>query len=222
MKTEVVMNRYIIYQAKNVFTGDVYVGATTKSLDERKNDHLQKSSKGSDIFFHQAIQTYGSDSFLWTELDSTNSINELAEKETEYIYLYDSFKNGYNSDKGGGLRKTVYQYNVDTGELLHSFNDLASAANAVNANKRSISNVCLQYNKTCKGYHWSYSSTVEFNSISDFRKKTVNQTSLDGDVIACYESASEASRKTGVSKTCITRCCREEREHSGGFRWKYS
>lgn len=216
------MSNYIVYKAENTVTGEVYFGATSKSLIERKNDHLQKSSKGSDGFFHQAIRTYGSDSFVWTEVDSASSINELAEKETEYIYMYDSFQNGYNSDKGGGFKKTVYQYNVETGELVNSYDDLVSAANAVNANKRSVSNVCLHSNKTCKGYNWSYSSTIESNSIPDLRRKTVNQISLDGKIVACYESASEASRKTGISKTCITRCCRREREQSGGFLWKYS
>ena len=216
------MASYIIYKAENMFTGEVYVGATSKSLIERRNDHLQKSSKGSDGFFHQAIGAYGSNSFIWTQVDSASSINELAEKETEYIYMYDSFENGYNSDKGGGFKKTVYQYNVETGELINSYDDLVSAANAVSANKRSISNVCLHTNKTCKGYYWSYSSTFELDSISDLRRKTVNQISLGGDIVACYESASEASRKTGISKTCITRCCRGERGQSGGFFWKYS
>ncbi|TRX24506.1 site-specific integrase [Flavobacterium franklandianum] len=114
------------------------------------------------------------------------------------------------------------KYNVETGELVNSYVDLVSAANAVNANKRSISNVCLHTNKTCKGYNWSYSSTIESKSISDLRRKTVNQISLDGEIVACYESASEASRKSGLSKTCIARCCRGEREQSGGFLWKYS
>lgn len=216
------MSNYIIYKAENTFTGQIYVGATTKSLVERKNDHLQKSNKGSNGFFHQAIGTYGSDSFVWTEVDSATSLNGLAEKETEYICMYDSFENGYNSDKGGGFKKTVYQYNVETGELVNSYDGLVNAANAVNANKKSIGNVCLHANKTCKGYYWSYSSTNELNSYSDLRRKTVNQISLDGDIIACYESASDASTKTGVSKTCITRCCRGEREQSRGFLWKYS
>nr|WP_315130336.1 NUMOD1 domain-containing DNA-binding protein [uncultured Flavobacterium sp.] len=215
------MSNYIVYKAENTVTGEVYVGATSKSLIERKNDHLQKSSKGSDGFFHQAIRTYGSDSFVWTEVDSASSINELAEKETEYIYMYDSFQNGYNSNKGGGFKKTVYQYNVETGELVNSYDDLVSAANAVNANKRSVSNVCLHSNKSCKGYNWSYSSTIESNSIPDLRRKTVNQISLDGKIVASYDSASEASRMTGISKTCISRCCRGEREQTGGFLWEY-
>lgn len=216
------MGNYIIYKAENTFTGEVYVGVTTKTLNERKNDHLTKSNNGSNGYFHQAIQTYCEESFVWSIIDTAKSINELAQKETGYILSFNSIENGYNSDNGGGFKKTVYQYNIETGKLINSYDDLSSAANAVNAVKTSISSACLHYNKTCKGYTWSYSSTLEPSSSLDLRKKAVNQISLKGEFIACYVSASEASRKTGVSKTCITRCCRKEREHSGGFLWEYS
>lgn len=216
------MTNYIIYKAENIYTEEVYVGATTKTLEERKNDHLIKSNNGSGGYFHQAIQTYCEESFVWSIIDTANSLNELAQKETEYIFSYNSVENGYNSDRGGGLKKTVFQYNIETGKLINSYDDLSSAANAVNAVKTSISSACLHYNKTCKGFAWSYLSTLEPSSSLDLRKKTVNQISLKGEFIACYESASQASRKTGISKTCITRCCRKEREHSGGFLWEYS
>lgn len=216
------MNSYIIYKAENIFTGETYIGATTVSLDERKNDHLTKSSNGSDRDFHNAISTYGKESFVWSEIDTASSSNELAEKETAYVYTYDSFKNGYNSDRGGGFKKTVYQFDVETGNLINSFIDLSCAANAINASKTSISNACLLYNKSCKGFYWGYSSTFDLSVNLDSRKKTVNQISLDGDFLACYKSASDASRQTGISKTCITRCCRKERIHTGGFLWEYS
>lgn len=216
------MSNYIIYKAENTFTNEVYVGATTKTLVERKKDHIIKMYNGSDVCFHQAIQTFGSQSFVWSVIDTANTINELAQKETKYIMSYNSIKNGYNSDNGGGFKKTVYQFNIESGDLINSYDDLSSAANAVNATKTSISNACLHYNKTCKGFAWRYSSSFELNSTLDLRKKTVNQISLDGEIIACYISASDASRKTGISKTCITRCCRNERKQSGGFLWEYS
>ncbi len=216
------MSNYIVYLVENTFTSKVYVGATTKTLVERKNDHITKTNNGSNVCFHQAIQTYGSESFVWSVIDTADSIDELAQKEKQYIINYNSIENGYNSDNGGGFKKTVYQFNIETGDLINSFNDLSSAANAVNASKTSISNACLYYNKTCKGYFWSYSSTIELSSTLDLRKKTVNQISLDGTFIASYESASEASRQTRISKTCITRCCRKERKNSGGFLWEYS
>lgn len=43
----------------------------------------------------------------------------------------------------------------------------------------------------------------------------------DGFVIAEYQSALEAERKTGVNCICISRCCRNIYKTSGGFQWKY-
>jgi len=127
----------------------------------------------------------------------------LAEKEREYIVKYNSKEEGYNSDCGGGLKKSVYQYSLD-GNLIAEYESLSCAANAVNADKRTISSSCLGYNKTCKGYYWSYLFKDEFK-VSDNRKKEVSQYDLEGNLLAKYISASEASRKTGVSKSCITK-----------------
>ena len=216
------MKEGIIYKATNTINGQVYIGATKKKLDDRKQDHINKALKGYSGYFQKALIEYGVNSFEWEQIDTAENKNELAQKETEYIISFNSIENGYNSDNGGGFKKTVYQYNIETGKLINSYDDLSSAANAVNAVKTSISSACLHYNKTCKGYTWSYSSTLEPSSSLDLRKKTVNQISLKGEFIACYVSASEASRKTGISKTCITRCCRKERKQSGGFLWEYS
>ena len=45
---------------------------------------------------------------------------------------------------------------------------------------------------------------------------------LDGHILYEYKSVAEASRQTGVSKTCISKVCRGERKGSGGFLWRYS
>ena len=214
---------FIIYKAQNILTEECYIGATTKSIAERKIDHIQKSNNGLGSYFQEAIGTYGSDAFNWEQIDTASNINELAEKEAEYILKFDSFKAGYNSNKGaGGFKKKVYQYSVETGELLNSYDDLTCAGNAVNATKKSVSNVCLHIDKTCKGFYWSYSDTDNPKNNIDLRKKQVIQFDLTGKELTSYISASEASRKTGISKTCITRCCRGERKNSGGYIWEYS
>lgn len=211
----------IIYKATNLKTNETYIGATTKSIEERKNDHIQKSDKGKGYKFHNAISTYGANSFRWDQIDSASDNNELAAKEIKYISDYDTLENGYNSDKGGGIRKTIYQYNLD-GTLINTFEDLTSAGNSIDARKQDISRACWSVNHTLKGYLWSYEFKELFIPQTDCRKKEVIQYSLGGNKLAHYVSASEASRKTGISKTCITRCCRGEREQTGGFLWRYS
>lgn len=211
----------IIYKATNLITNETYIGATTKSIEERKNDHIQKSDKGKGYKFHNAISTYGADSFRWNQLDTASGIDELASKEIKYISEYHAFENGLNSDKGGGIKKTIYQYNLD-GTLKDTFEDLTSASNAIGVRKQDISRACWNVSNTLGRFFWSYNYQELFSPQTDSRKKEVIQYSLGGNKLALYVSASEASRKTGISKTCITRCCRGERDQTGGFLWRYS
>jgi group I intron endonuclease len=210
-----------IYKATNKENNLVYIGSTTKSLEERIEDHLNKANnqKGSD--FQEAIGTYGSESFVWEIIDIATSTDELANKEIKYIEEYNSKENGYNADKGGGFKKTIYQYNLD-GTLNQTFENLTLAGESIQVRKQDISRACWSVNNTLGGFLWSYDYVESFTLNKDHRKKEVIQYDLDGNFLAKYVSASEASRLTGLSKTCITRCCRGEREQSGGFFWKYN
>ena len=211
----------IIYKVTNQATNENYIGATTKSIEERKIDHFQKSETNNCYKFQNAISTYGKDAFIWEQIDTASSIDELANKEIHYIEKFEANSKGYNSDKGGGFKKTIYKYNLD-GSLNSTYESLRDAGASINASKQDISRACWSVNHTLCGFLWSYNYVEPFMPETDNRKKEVLQYNLNGNLLARYVSASEASRKTGVSKTCITRCCRGERESSGGFIWKYS
>lgn len=212
-------NEYIIYKATNKLNGKIYIGATTKSLEERKKDHIQKAlcSKGS--AFQEAIAHYTIDNFIWETIDTANNVNELAEKEKEYIKLYDSNHTGYNSDEGGGFKKDVYQYNT-TGNIIATYSSLSDVEKQLHIDKRRISMACT--NSTLFGdSFWSYKENDSFHLLYDNRKKTVAQYDLQGNILSRFDSVSEASKLTGISKTCISRCCRGERQSSKGYIWKY-
>jgi hypothetical protein len=211
---------YCIYKAQNEHTGEVYIGATTYSIHQRKLDHIERANRGEKNKFHKAISTYGADAFFWEQLDTASSTDELARKEQLYVLEYRSKEGVYNGDIGGGIQKTVYQYSIEDGILVGKYDCLQSAANAVSAYKTSIGNACIGQNKTCKGYYWSYYSTFPIN-LKDERRKPVIQMDLNGRILAKFKSVAEASRKTGVSKTCISRCCRGERNISSDYIWKY-
>lgn len=214
-------SNYLIYRAVNTKNGKSYIGATSKSIEERTKDHLRKAIQNSGSYFQEAIGTYGPDSFIWEQIDTATNPNELAKKEHQYILEYKSKEEGYNKDSGGGFSKIVYQYCMETGKLLNSFKTLQEAADSVGAYRTSISNACLGYNKSCKGYYWSYED-LEKLVMEDKRTKCVCKYTLTGELITKYDSVSQASKKTGLSRTCIARVCRGERRHSGGFKWKYS
>jgi len=211
----------IIYKAKNKLTGEVYIGATTQSIKKRKKDHIERANRGENGGLKEAICSYGIEAFEWTQIDTANSIDELARMEKEYIIKYKSKGDILNEDCGGGFKKTVYQYSIEGGSLINTFECLLSAANAVGANKRSISKACLGIIKTCKGYYWSYSSTFPIN-FKDKRKKKVIQLDLDDCFICEFKSVVEASEFTGINKSSIAKVCRGERNHAGGYRWIYN
>jgi len=209
-----------IYKVTNTNTGEIYIGATTRSINERKIDHIQKANTGLGGYFQQSIGTYGFEAFSWEQIDTAENPNELAQKETYYILQYNSRANGYNENRGGGFKKTVYQYNLD-GALIHSFEDLSSAASSVTTTKKRISKACLSKSNLFDNSYWSYKYSEPFVSETDLRKKTVLQYDLNGNLLNTFVSVAEASKIIGLSKTCISRCCRGERESTGGFKWNY-
>jgi len=210
-----------IYKVTNNNTGEIYIGATTTSFEERKKDHIRKSVSGLGHDFQNAITTYGLNSFTWEQIDTAFNIDELAKKEIEYIQKFNSINSGYNRDKGGGFQKTIYKYNLN-GTLSSTFSNLTLAAITVEASKKQISRACWSVNHVFKGFLWSYEYKEPFTSESDMRKKEVSQYSLEDKFITKYLSVSEASNNNNVSKSGIAKCCRGERLTCGGYKWYYS
>jgi len=207
-----------IYKVENIENGMVYIGSTTKTLETRKKDHIKKAYKGAGSLFHEAIATYGPDSFKWDCIDIASTTDELALKEKKYIANYNAYGNGYNNDCGGGFQKTIYQFNSE-GLLVGQWKSLNEAALKVLGTEKGISNACLGYSKSYKGYYWSYDKN--FTVPEDLRKKKVCQYNLENKLIRCFDSVAEASRCRGLSKSAISRVCRGERDKSGGYIWRY-
>ncbi|UBZ08269.1 endonuclease [Salegentibacter mishustinae] len=216
------MKRGVIYKATNQITGEAYIGITTNSIRQRKLDHTERALRGEPGKFYEAIATYGSEAFAWQQIDSTYNNDELAAKEKEYILTFNTQEEGYNTDAGGGIEKTVYQFKLDSLELINAFPNLQSAANMVNATKQDISRACLSANGELQGFYWSYNKSDIFTPKGDLRRKRVSQLDLNGCFLAEFNSVAQASRKIGLSRTCIARVCRGERESSGGFKWQYA
>lgn len=212
----------IVYRATNVVNGKVYVGVTKGHLNDRIKDHCQKAATSKGHGFQDAIATYGPEAFKWEQIDTAGNTNELAEKEKDYIIKYDSKENGYNSDSGGGIKKTVYQYDLKSGKLLNTFDSLSDAAKSIRGiTKKQISKACLGTTNKCGGYYWSYRYQEPFKPGVDERKREVCKLDSKDNIIAAYGSISEASSETGINKSSIAKVCRGERNYAGGYKWKF-
>ena len=97
----------LIYKVTNNINGQIYIGQTTLSLEQRKYKHEQESRSKyrKTIKFHNALLKYGFSNFTWEILRKCNSQEELDYFEKYYIQLYNSCdrNKGYNLKYVGEL-----------------------------------------------------------------------------------------------------------------------
>lgn len=99
----------LIYKVTNKENGKVYIGQTTRSLEERKYYHYYRAEHEPEVthtHFINALRKYDKDCFSWEIIDTADSQEELNEKEIGYIQKYDSIMYGYNTQAGGQDQKT--------------------------------------------------------------------------------------------------------------------
>jgi len=104
------MDNGTIYMIKNDINNKVYIGQTTKSLYNRKRDHLSRLRNGKHFNSHlqNSFNKYKESSFCFSVLHKCN-ISDLDKFEILYINLYNSLKEsiGYNKDSGGTKNKII-------------------------------------------------------------------------------------------------------------------
>lgn len=130
-----------IYLITNLKTGKVYVGLTTQKPEVRWCQH-KSSANNPKTHFHRSIRKHGWKNFKPEILAENVPFEELCDLEMYYIAFYDSFKNGYNSTKGGegalGCYGPLKNHNVNGGGSI-SFDKTrnkwtVNGCNAENAN----------------------------------------------------------------------------------------
>lgn len=91
----------IVYLALCRATGKAYVGCTSRSLPQRRDEHVAAAANGSPYKFHQALRSQGFSSFAWSVLATCASAAEMYVLERQYVAKYNSYRSGYNSTPGG-------------------------------------------------------------------------------------------------------------------------
>ena len=92
----------LVYKYVNNINGKVYIGQTTRTLEERHKEHERNQKTA----FDKALSKYGSKSFTCEVLRWCETEEELNEAEIYYIKLYNSLVPfGYNMCEGGNNTK---------------------------------------------------------------------------------------------------------------------
>ena len=236
--------KFCVYKHVNKINQKVYIGITSQPFHLRWNNGYGYIGS---LYFYKAIKKDGWNNFehfylknnKWIKVDESTDLSssyemiyqEATEKE---IYFIDYYKkklgnnNIYNITDGGegtlGINlKPVRQYSL-LGELINQFSSIKEASIKTNISLTMISACCNGKARVASNYIFKF---VDDDSPIIIPKKNyrknipVEQYSLSGIFLKEYISATEASKKTGISNSLISACCNCRVKTAGGFIWKY-
>lgn len=232
-----------VYLTTNLVNGKQYLGK--KKFNSDWKDYL-----GSGVLLSKAIAKYGETNFKKTILHIAYSREELNVLEKEYIEYHNACdsKDYYNIASGGDGGNTLAgksekemrlfkercsennkgenNYWHGKGELLkgeknpfygrkHS-EETKLRLKKINLGKHPSEESRQKMSKSGRGRKHSQESKLKMSKNTKTKIKIICVTT--GDV---YESACEASRKTGISRSNISACCRNKLKSAGGMVWEY-
>lgn len=214
-----------IYKITNEINQKVYIGLTSKSIEERWKQHIQASKNLSlNRPLYVALRKYGIENFSIKLIEEVDD-DFLGEREIYWITYYNSYKNGYNATLGGDGKwtKKVKQYNL-SGQLIAIYKNAFEAAQYNEVSEESIRAVCRKQYKTLNNYIFIYedddrliSDIVNSTNINNYYTVKVYQYDLSGQLLNIWNSIKEAEKNTGF--TNLSRSVNASKPHHG-YIWR--
>lgn len=109
---------------------------------------------------------------------------------------------------------------IDTDKTNYSLSNLRWVTPKENANNVLTMQHCRENTYISEVANRSNKTKLLKNTIN--APKKVYQYTIDGDFVAEYQSAAEASRKTGIMSTAIGRVCLGRTYSAGGYIWSFT
>lgn len=216
----------IVYLLTNTVNGKVYVGQTTKSVDERFKKHVKDALRaGRKYPIHNAIRKYGVAAFRKDMLVECVSQDDLNTMERKHIDKYRARykKSGYNLAPGGHVAHTPESRRKISlamkGRRL-SVEHRRNLSVAHIGKKQSAATVDKRRQKLL-GRPRPTEVIERIRANARCKRKVVQ---LDGEDVRVYESIHDASRAiVGDGSGCgnISHCCNGRYKTAYGFAWRW-
>jgi hypothetical protein len=205
-----------IYNITNLKTGELYIGATSKTLDERFESHIMDSrrSRCKDRPLYHAINKYGIENFSIDLIEQVSS--EVSETREKYwIKLLNTSKNGYNHALGGKGRP---EYEHD--DVLYLYKQKISnveIARILGCCIDTVRDILKKYNIKSNNFDYCEAYGIP-----------ISQYSKDGKLLRVFKSSGEASRYLSENKDAdcstmrshIREVANGKRNSAYGYVWK--
>ena len=203
----------IIYKMTNKVNGKVYIGQTTRELDERTKEHIRHN----EIIVDKAIQKYGIENFTVEQIDLAVNIDELNQKEMYWIEHYDCITpKGYNQCYGGN--NTCGYHHKEESKQKMSIKKSQNYIGEGNPfyNKTHSEESRKKMSEARKGLKHLTEEQIKRLRESHHTVKVINV-----DTGEVFDSIKDAGLKYNIEPTHITRVCKGKRKTCGGYRWEY-
>lgn len=207
-----------IYKITNKTNGKVYIGKTTKTVQERWREHSNDTTKErcENRPLYKAIRKYGMDAFNVETIEEAD-LDVLSERETYWIGYFNTYYNGYNATTGGD-GKVLYDYDLIS-QLLRDGRRYREIVDIVGCSLDTVAFVNKKYNI---GYVQEQAWVK--------RCIPIEQYDLDGHYIQSFSSYGDAIRWLFENKytsnakdnigTHISAVVKGNRKTAYGFIWK--
>lgn len=220
------MRTYYIYKATNRINGKCYIGQTV-DYRSRVWQH-QRCYEKEKCKFHDAIQEFGFDNFDWKILKTCENKKEADKSERYYIEYYNSYRDGYNENKGGvGGHNAVPVVCLSlNGEFIKRY-DSAADAEKDGFNNVNVILCCKNKLYTCKKHLFMFEEDYLKHGAKKYVKpeskcsKPVIQCDMNGNFINEFRSVQQAARETGSSRTSISGVLTGKYKSANGFIFTY-
>lgn len=186
----------VVYKITNLINNKIYIGQTTQPINRRFSQHCEKRNS----IISLAINKYGKHNFKLDVLFEAISLEQLNEKEQDYINLYDSLLPfGYNVCSGGN--------------------------NFKHSTKTKIKLSKAKKGKSCKAQSLAMLGKKQ---TLETRKKKALQKGIktfsvykNNQLVASYVSIGLCAEILELVASCISRCLSGKRKSHKGFIFKY-
>lgn len=228
----------IIYQVENLITNKKYVGQTTYTLNKRWLQHIREAKDALDgkiasfSLFHRMIIKYGAENFKPSILEECKD-EELDEKEKFWISKMNTFNNGYNSTIGGqGTNKNQKSYQKVScfskeKKYIKTFDTVYLASKEYCVDGSNIRLNCNGKTSYCANLLWQWGDSKQFTREECIphkgkgKSKQILQLNLNGELVNTYKTIVEASNKTGIPRSGISKTCNGKQKTCRNYIWKF-
>ena len=217
-----------IYLIKNLMNGHCYVGQSM-DIEKRWQDHEYTVNNNKLLAYHyplyRAIRKHGIENFYFDVLEEVEQTDDLTSRE---LYWYDKLKPEYNqimpTETASAVRKIpVVAISPETHETVARYESIKAAAIAVGTLSPNIKACCDGQRAKARGHYWCYEKDLgNWSKPIDHKlgKAVVQIDKATGEVIAEFESMSQATRVTGIDFRVISHNITGKNKSAGGYVWK--